>query len=88
MSTSAFYGKGDASFVPRNYTGSAERKRHRDDAFAYRALFVLSFALFLPVFAMRRLLPAPTTRRDLLRRSLVEETKIAASTASACAFMG
>ena len=87
MSMSAFYGKGSA-LAPQGYAGSAERRRHRNDALAYRALFALSFAIFLPGFALRRLLPASLTGPDQLRRSLIEETKIAASTASACAFMG
>ena len=88
MSMSAFYEKNGAAFAPRDYAGQAERRRRRNDALAYRSLFLLSFALLLPVVAMRRVLPRPQTRPDMLRRSLIEETKIAASTASACAFMG
>ena len=86
MSTSAFYGKGDPAFAPHGYADHADRKRHRDDAFAYRALFVVSFALFLPALALRRALPG--ARTGLVRRSLIEETRVAASTVSACAFMG
>ena len=58
------------------------------DAFAHKILFVAMFAIFLPAALVRRALPAPQTRAGVIRRSVFEEAKIAASTVSAYAFMG
>jgi hypothetical protein len=59
----------------------------RSDALAHKILFVAMFAIFLPVAVVRRAMPTMQNRNGI-RRSIFEEAKISASTASAYAFMG
>jgi hypothetical protein len=87
IGTSAFYGKGDTSVAHASANDRGLRMRHRGDALAYKTLFFLTFAIFLPAAAVRRVLPGSQVRSGG-RRSIFEEAKVAASTASACAFMG
>jgi hypothetical protein len=87
IGTTASFEKGDLRVVHAASNGQTGHIS-RSDALTYKALFLSTFIIFLAAVIVRRALPGSHRPAHGIRRSVFEEAKISASTASAYAFMG